>query len=175
MLAAAARAPRTLVLGIDAHATAMAESSRRAARHPRKGGLPNARFAVAAAESPPRDLLARADEVRIAFPWGSLLRGALALDEQAAAGIAALVAPGGRVTALLAPAERDRLDDVPTAEALLADGVDLAERWSAHGLDVVDLRRADPDEIRAFGSSWARRLRAAETRAVVRLDLIRPG
>ena len=50
MLAAAAARPDTLVIGVDANAAAMTEASRRAAR---RAALPNALFAVAAAEHPP--------------------------------------------------------------------------------------------------------------------------
>ena len=50
MLAAAAACPETLTIGVDANAAGMAEVSRRAAR---RGALPNALFAVAAAEHPP--------------------------------------------------------------------------------------------------------------------------
>jgi 16S rRNA (adenine(1408)-N(1))-methyltransferase len=50
VLAAAAASPDTLVVGIDANAAGMAEASRRAAR---RSALPNALFAVAAAEHPP--------------------------------------------------------------------------------------------------------------------------
>jgi 16S rRNA (adenine(1408)-N(1))-methyltransferase len=50
VLAVAAARPETLVIGLDANAAGMAEASRRAAR---KGALPNALFAVAAAEHPP--------------------------------------------------------------------------------------------------------------------------
>ena len=71
----------------------MAEASRRAARPARRGGLPNALFVVAAAEAPPPELHGLADLVTITLPWGSLLRGALALDDAVAAGIARLVAP----------------------------------------------------------------------------------
>lgn len=50
VLAAAAARRDTLLVGIDANAAGMAEASRRAAR---RGALPNALFAVAAAEHPP--------------------------------------------------------------------------------------------------------------------------
>ena len=50
VLAAAAARPDTLAVGIDANAAGMAEASRKAAR---RGALPNALFAVAAAEHPP--------------------------------------------------------------------------------------------------------------------------
>jgi 16S rRNA (adenine(1408)-N(1))-methyltransferase len=50
VLALARARPDTLVIGVDANAAGMAEASRRAAR---RGTLPNALFAVAAAEHPP--------------------------------------------------------------------------------------------------------------------------
>jgi methylase of polypeptide subunit release factors len=50
VLAAAAARPDALVIGVDASAEAMATASRRATR---RSALPNALFAVAAAEHPP--------------------------------------------------------------------------------------------------------------------------
>jgi tRNA G46 methylase TrmB len=50
VLAAAAGRPDTLVIGVDANAEGMARASRRAAK---RRALPNALFAVAAAEHPP--------------------------------------------------------------------------------------------------------------------------
>ncbi len=112
MLARARREPAALVVGVDAAAVAMAESSLRAARPARKSGLPNALFVVAAAERPPAELTGIAAEVTITMPWGFLLRGALALDDAcaAAAGIASLLAPGGGVRILLSIDPRDGLE-----------------------------------------------------------------
>jgi 16S rRNA (adenine(1408)-N(1))-methyltransferase len=50
VLRVAAARPETLTIGVDANAAGMADASRRAAR---RGALPNALFAVAAAEHPP--------------------------------------------------------------------------------------------------------------------------
>lgn len=173
VLARARREPGALVIGVDASAPAMAESSLRAARPVRKGGLPNALFVVAAAERPPAELLGIAAEVTIAIPWGSLLRGSLALDDagEAAAGIAGLVAPGGAVRILLSIDPRDRLS-LP----ILDDGtVDLAVRWQRHGLTLTAVGPADAGAIAASGSSWARRLRAGRDRTVRRIELVRPS
>lgn len=150
----------------------MAESSLRAARPARKGGLLNALFVVAAAEHPPLELCALAAEVTILFPWGSLLRGALALDDglEAAAGIAGLVAPGGLVKTLVSIDPRDRLAiRVPAP----ADRAGLATRWARHGLTLIRFEPAEPAEIDASGSSWARRLAAGRERRVWRLELSR--
>ena len=162
VLASAAREPSTLTLGIDASAAAMAEASRRAARSARKGGLDNARFVLAAAESLPADLAGRAALVTVLFPWGSLLRGCVGLDDAVACGVAGLVAPGGVLEMLLAPAGRDRLAGVPTSEGAVIEAA--SRTFEAHGLDVVVARTATPAEVAATGSSWARRLGVARRR-----------
>jgi 16S rRNA (adenine(1408)-N(1))-methyltransferase len=150
----------------------MAESSLRAARPIRRGGLPNALFVIAAAERPPDELCALAAEVTILFPWGSLLRGALAIDDrlEAAAGIAGLVAPGGVVRALVSIDPRDGLA-IPALAS--ADRAGLAARWACHGLTLTRFEPARIGEIDASGSSWARRLAAGRERRVWRLELRR--
>jgi 16S rRNA (adenine(1408)-N(1))-methyltransferase len=175
VLAAAAREPAMLALGLDANAAAMAEASRRAARPPRKGGLPNAAFILAAAESPPAALECIAELVTVRFPWGSLLRGVVGADGAVAAGVARLVAPGGVLELLLAPAERDGLDGVPTSAEELARGATSA--FGQHGF-AVDSEDVPPaQEVAATGSTWARRLGPARVttpdRPVVRIRLVR--
>lgn len=156
VLATAAADPTALVIGVDASADAMAEASRRAAGPAKRGGVPNALFVVAAAESPPSELAGIADSVSIHLPWGSLLRGALALDDAVAAGIAGLLAPSGRVEILLAPAVRDRLAPEVDVARRLTDG--LADGWRRHGLALCEARLATDAEIAAARSTWARRL-----------------
>jgi 16S rRNA (adenine(1408)-N(1))-methyltransferase len=156
VIAVAAREPTTLALGLDANAAAMAEASQRAARAAQKGGLPNAAFILAAAESPPVALKAMAGLVTIRFPWGSLLRGVVGADAAVAAGVAALVAPSGVLELLLAPAGRDGLDGVPTSIERLAAGAGGAFR--VHGFEVDEVRVPTTAEIALTGSTWARRL-----------------
>ena len=148
----------------------MVETSRRAARAPRRGGLPNTLFVVAAAEHPPIELAGVADELSINFPWGSLLAGALALDPAAAEGIATLVAPMGSVRILASVVDDDRLALAPLS---LSDVTGLAKRWSCHGLRLGSYRLATAEELDASGSSWARRLAAARRRPTWRIDLVK--
>ena len=177
----ARRDPTAFVIGLDASAAAMAETSRRAARAAARGGLPNLLFAVAAAELPPAELCARADEVTVLFPWGSLLRGALAIDPVATAGIAGLVAPGGNVRALVSVAERDAAT-LGVAPMTGDDKQALARRWAAFGLTLAAFETASDDDIEASGSTWARRLlagrrggseRAGDERIVWQIELRR--
>ena len=158
VLDAAAAAPATLAIGIDANAASMAEASRRAARAPAKGGRPNLLFLVAAAEQPPVELAGLADLVTVRFPWGSLLRGCLGADVDVATGIAALVRPGGRLELLLAPATRDGLGDLPTASSDVVAAT--VATFGPLGFELIEGRPATPAEVRASGSTWARRLLA---------------
>ena len=142
----------------------MAEASRRAARPQRKGGLPNALFVPAAAEAVPQELSGRAHEVMVLFPWGSLLRGVLGLagGEAAACGLASLVRPGGRAVAFVSVVHSDGVDGLDGL-----DGAAMERAEGAHagnGLVLASARPAAPDEVRATGSSWARRLGAAGAR-----------
>jgi len=189
VLDAAARKPATLVLGLDANASAMAESSRRAAGADLKGGRPNARFVVAAAEQPPSVLAGAAGLVTVRFPWGSLLRGVLGLDAPVADGIASLVAHGGMVEVLLAPSARDGLDRIDGLDAWVGGSDELGRSvegaFAPHGMRLVEARPATDAEIRASGSTWAKRLLGSagrgrgdssagdRDRTVVRVRLVR--
>ena len=163
--------PGTLVIGIDADAASMAETSRRAARPPARGGRPNLLFVVAAAETPPPELLGVADEVRILFPWGSLLRGVLGADEWVAGGIAALARPGGRVSAIVSVTSRDGLDGIATLDPTRLVGIAAARR---SGLRLTAAQQVDADHVRATRSTWGRRLLGGgANRPVWRLEFVK--
>jgi 16S rRNA (adenine(1408)-N(1))-methyltransferase len=154
VLARAAANPDALVIGIDASAAAMAEASRRADRG--RSRRPNALFLVEAAEALPGPLAATAAEVSVTLPWGSLLRGVLGLDRRALAGIASVVARGGRVSALVSVVPADRIDGVASLEASMERAI--AEAWRSHGFELVAMRPATDSDRAATRSSWARRL-----------------
>ena len=160
MLAAATREPDTLFVGVDANAAAMSDSSRRASRG--RTALPNALFAVAAAERPPEPLHRLAGSLTVNFPWGSLLRGLLGEDDAVLAGVARLMAPGADGSVLLSVVARDGLPPIPAAAA-------LGSAYERHGLELVEMRPATPDEVATSGSSWAKRLRAGRDRPVTLL------
>jgi 16S rRNA (adenine(1408)-N(1))-methyltransferase len=166
VLARARAEPASLVVGVDASATAMAESSRRGHRR----GPANARFFVASAETLADTVLAgRADLVTVAFPWGSLLRGVVGLDQVALGGAAALVASGGGFDVLASVVPSDRIDGIASLDASCEP--EIRRAWAAVGLQLVSMRLASTAEIAASGSSWARRLAATrDTRPVWRLE-----
>jgi 16S rRNA (adenine(1408)-N(1))-methyltransferase len=162
VLAAAAAEADRLVVGVDASAAAMTEASRRAARRPERGGLPNALFVVAAAEALPAELDGLADRVMVHFPWGSLLRGLLAADPRVMGGLVRVMRPGATLSLLVSSTARDRGAGVgPIGERTLAD---LAVDYGRFGLAVTRMRPATPADVTASRSTWGKRLAAGDRR-----------
>ena len=171
VLAAAEERPGSLVVGIDANAAGMAEASRRAARAVQKGGLPNAVFVVAAAETVDEALPAFADELHVHFPWGSLLRGLVAPEPEAVARLARLTRPGGSVTLLLSVAAADRAMGLGPLDEATVDR--LAAAYAAQGLAVDEARPVTEADLAAAHSSWAKRLGAGARRRAWLMRLTR--
>jgi hypothetical protein len=91
--------------------------------------------------------------VTIHFPWGSLLRGAIAEDEAVLDAICGLVRTGGTLTVLLSLVERD-------GRAPLAphDVARIARAYRERGLLLERARAATRDDVAASRSSWGKRL-----------------
>ena len=168
VLARAADDPAALVIGVDAIAASMAEASRRADRR----GPSNALFLAAGVETlPASPLTGSADLVTVTFPWGSLLRGVLGLDERALCGVASVARPAARIEVLTSVIPSDAIPGIERLDASWCPGIEAA--WSATGIELTSMCEAAPADISATSSSWARRLGAE--RAVWRLEGIRSG
>lgn len=147
----------------------MVDASRRAAGRPDRGGLPNIIFLAEGVERFPAAFDGLADRVTVLFPWGSLLRGALGVDPAVSVSIARSVAPGGRLEIVLSIVERDRATIGGSGPFGTADLDAMTHTFAALGLVASAPCRLTSEEIRATGSSWARRLRSDPDRPVWRV------
>lgn len=165
-LALAVAEPGALVLGLDASAPAMAETSRRAAK-----STPNLVFLAASADVFACELPGVADLVSIAFPWGTLLRGVMGVDPVVSGAVGSIVRPGGRVSALVSVTPRDGIEVLPSL-----DDRAIAALAPPPGLELVEACPATREEILASRSTWGRRLLAggSAARPVWRLEWRRP-
>jgi 16S rRNA (adenine(1408)-N(1))-methyltransferase len=175
VLTEAAADPRALVVGIDADASAMAESSRRAARSIRRGGSPNAVFVASGVDRLPDELAAISGEVVVRFPWGSLLRGVLGLDPVMTSAIARLVASQGRLMVDVSLTARDAVDGRPPGAIGPNDLAAMAAAFGVHGLRLEDAHELTLRDAAALASTWARRLRVGTDRVAWRLRFRRDG
>ena len=143
----------TLAIGVDAATDALAYAARRAARDP----LPNLVLLREPIESVP--LESSADEVTIHFPWGSLLRGALAEDERVLGAICRLPRFGGMLRVLLSVTARD--GRAPLTDI---DVTRVSRAYRACGLALVERRAIAIADVTAARSSWGKRLDVGGTR-----------
>jgi 16S rRNA (adenine(1408)-N(1))-methyltransferase len=152
----------TLAIGLDASADTLAHAPRLAARE----RLSNLVLLREPLERVPLESVA--DEVRVHFPWGSLLRGALAEDERVFAAVSRLPRPGGAVTLLLSVTARD--GRAPLTEEAIAR---VARGYRSCSFALVERRpivRADVDAAR---SSWGKRLDVGGARPGLLLRFVR--
>lgn len=140
----------------------MAESSRRAAAKPSRGGLPNARFVVAPVEGMPPSLHGRADTVTVHFPWGSLLRGLLNVDPAVMTPVTRIMRPGATLTLLLSLTPKGQGAGVASLQAASLEA--LAASYRRLGLLVTELRPATVADVAASHSTWGKRLGAGAKR-----------
>lgn len=101
MLEEARRCPDEFYLGIDPVASAMAETSRKAAAKTDRGGAANAMFILASLESLSPELHGIADRLILNYPWGSLLRAVALPDPGLLSKLAAIGTTGARLEVLI--------------------------------------------------------------------------
>jgi 16S rRNA (adenine(1408)-N(1))-methyltransferase len=154
----------TLAIGLDSSADALAYAARRAVRHP----LPNLVLLREPLESIPLESFA--DEVTIHFPWGSLLRGALAEDERVLDAICRLPRLGGALTLLVSLTARGG-----RAPLTAVDVARTSRAYRARGFALVEHRPIAPADVDAARSSWGKRLRVGGTRPGQLLRFVRPS
>jgi 16S rRNA (adenine(1408)-N(1))-methyltransferase len=145
VLRRARREPGTLVIGIDAEASAMAGASRVAAAKPARGGLANALFLLESAERLPGPLAGRADLVTVVLPWGSLLRGLLDAEANIVRGLARLLRARGELLLFLSELDGSEVER-------------LLGRLGALGLQRMEVRQATKSDVDSLSSGWAKRL-----------------
>ncbi len=152
----------TLAIGLDASSDALAYAARRAMREP----LPNLLLLREPLER--LGLESVADEVTIHFPWGSLLRGALAEDVGVFDAIRRLSRPGGVLTLLLSVTARDGRE--PLSERDIAR---VARAYRSYGFGLLERRSVVRADVDAARSSWGKRLDVGGARPGLLLRFVR--
>ncbi len=143
----------TLAIGLDASSDALAYAARRAVRD----RVPNLVLLREPLESLALDSFA--DELTIHFPWGSLLRGALAEDRAVFEAICRLPRASGRLTLTFSVIARDV--HAPLSARDIAR-VAREHRWS--GFTLLEARALYRADVVAARSTWGKRLDVGGTR-----------
>jgi 16S rRNA (adenine(1408)-N(1))-methyltransferase len=143
----------TLAIGLDASSDALAYAARRALRD----RVPNLVLIREPLESLALECFA--DELTIHFPWGSLLRGALAEDRGVFEACCGVPRPGGLLTLAFSVIARDG-----RAPLSARDIARVTRAYCRSGFTLVEDRPVDRADVAAARSSWGKRLDVGGTR-----------
>ena len=154
--------PTTLYVGLDAAAENMTDTAKKLVKKPEKGGLANVLLVVGTAESPPAELLGKADELTVFFPWGSLLQGVACAQEEMLSKLHALCKKGADFTFVTTyspsfeAAEIEKRGLPPLSIDFLEE--EYKETVASMGFCVEEVALHDNSYAAGFESAWAKRL-----------------
>jgi len=165
-----------LFVAVDTNAESLTKIARQAARKASKGGVSNLLCVAEAAEQLGQELPAVADAVTVILPWGRLLRAVAEPNLEDLRNIAALGQIGATFEMVFSyDARIDGQGDGP-----LVDGLDevhvrnkLPQVYASTGLAVKEVERVSMDELKAYSTTWAKRLAYGRTREVWRINAVR--
>lgn len=166
--------PGRLFIAVDANASGMVAVARKAARKPARGGVRNLLCVVAAAEVLPGPLRGVADRLTVLLPWGSLLRAFVAPEPALLRRARALCQPGAGLELVFSHEPgRDgaRRAPVMAGEGALDDAHvhGLARPYRDAGFAIDSVERLPVESLRAYPTTWAKRLGYGQARAVYRV------
>jgi 16S rRNA (adenine(1408)-N(1))-methyltransferase len=157
-------------IGIDPVAENMFEYSSKSVQKPSKGGVSNVLYIVAAAEDMPRELSNIADKIYITLPWGSLLEGIIKGDPLILVNISSIAKKQAAFEFLFT------YDVFHEANEIVKRGlpiltidyikIDLIERYAVSGFLVEEVNMLTEKELRAYQTTWAKRLGFGRMREV---------
>ena len=175
----ARRNPTRFYIGVDANARPLEKISEKIYRKPfttLPGGGPNALFVQAAIEELPPELDGIADEVRVHFPWGGLLRAVAGGEQESLQRLRRICSPGARLVVIIGlDPTRDRTEVLrlglePFSLAYIDSS--LTASYRKCGFEVVERGMLSAAEWASLESSWARRLRGDGSRSVFYLHAL---
>jgi hypothetical protein len=148
------------VIGVDATAEGLRDTSRRLAAKPSRGGLPNALLGRLALADAPGELIGLADTLTVLLPWGSLLAAVARPDAAALRSLRGLCKPGARVRVLFgygSETERGAIRELALPSLDVTTLAALERAYDDAGFTIA-ARFAALDDVRVLPTTWAKRL-----------------
>ncbi|MFA6533702.1 MAG: methyltransferase domain-containing protein [Patescibacteria group bacterium] len=152
--------PDRFIIGVDPHHKSLEEISRKIDKKPAKGGIKNALFVLAAVEDLPAELAGLANQVFINFPWGSLLRGIILVEDKTWQSIKGICQTGALVDVVLGynqEYEQKETGDLPALNLEYIKTV-MSPRLQSLGFSLLEAREILKSDLADYPSSWSKKL-----------------
>jgi 16S rRNA (adenine(1408)-N(1))-methyltransferase len=168
--------PDRFIIGIDPHHKGLENLSTRIYKKASKGGLDNALFILGSIEALPDELNNIANQVFINFPWSGLLKGIVLVEDNVWSNIKRICKKGAYIDILFGYQRNGEIDEAGQFGLPVLDlpyiKVTMAPRLAEKGFRVIEMRTVDPEKIRDYPSSWAKKLGYGRDRAYYYLRLV---
>lgn len=166
--------PDTLFIGIDPMKDTMVEISQKANRKPNKGGINNLLLVIASVERLPEELNQMADDITVYFPWGSLLECVVKPVEESMSNIVKIAKDNATftfITTYSSSYESNEIDkrQLPEISVSYFEGA-YAKLMAKLGLVVEEVIEMTPDDVKAVGTQWAKRLSSGRSRSYYKIS-----
>lgn len=168
--------PDRFIIGIDPHYKGLEKLSTRIYKKVSKGGLDNALFVLSSIEALPEELNDIANQVFINFPWSGLLKGIVLVEDDTWSNIKRICKTGAYIDILFGYERTGEIDETEQFGIPILDlpyiKDTIAPKLAEKGFRVIETRTVDPEEIRNYPSSWAKKLGYGRDRTYYYLRLI---
>lgn len=154
--------PDRFVIGIDPSHKSLEKTSGKIYKKEVKGGLKNALFVLANIEDLPDELEGAANQVFINFPWGSLLKGIVLVEDKTWNNIKKICQKGAIIDIVLGydvnyEQGKSRELDLPDLDLEYIEKK-LIPKLSEKGFKTIERREIDKEDLKDYPSGWAKRL-----------------
>lgn len=168
--------PDRLIIGIDPSHGSLEQISAKIYRKPQKGGLKNALFVISGVEDLPEELNSVANQVFINFPWSSLLKGIVLVEDKTFEAIKRICQKGASIDIVFGydkEAEGNKTEELSLPE-LTDDYIEneMRRKLENKGFSLEQARLLSDEDIKNYPSSWAKRLSFGKERYFYYLRLI---
>lgn len=168
----AQKKPQTLFIGVDSNADNLCDRSQKAARAPKKGGLPNLIYVHAGIETLPEELYGIASTLTILLPWGSLLKAAAGQDLALLKNISKLCRPKANIRVILGyqPSADPKVIEGLGLPLLTPDYLNtaLSKAYRQAGF-LVEWHYLAKDTLKTLETTWAKKLAYGRERQFVEI------
>lgn len=168
--------PDRLIIGIDPNQKNLERLSLKTYKKSARGGLKNCLFVLASIEDMPKELKGVANQVFINFPWGSLLRGIILIEQETWKNIKYICQKGAIIDLLLGYDKNiDRTEIKRLKLPILTQDYiknNMAPKLAKQGFKITDLKLVNSSVLKNFPSSWAKKLSYGKDRMYYYLRII---
>lgn len=154
--------PDRFIIGVDPSQKSMGETSGKIYKKKEKGGLKNALFVLADIENLPDELKDITNQVFINFPWGSLLKGIVLVENGTWDNIKKICQKEAIIDIILGYDKSREKKEIEKLGLPLFDlqyiQNEMAPKLENQGFTIIETREVERSELKDHPSSWAKKL-----------------